>query len=260
MHDDQVSIDLSTARSLIGSQFPQLVNESVRHLPADGTVNTIFRIGDRLAARFPIQGIDTDELAESLRGEAAAMNELSGQSPVPTPTCVGLGRPGGGYPLPWTIQTWIPGSVATPWGVSGSVRFADDLVRLIHALRKTDSRGRSFGGGGRGGDLPDHDDWMEHCFEKSEGLLDVARLRLMWASFRELPAGTDDVMSHGDLIPANLLVDGERLVGVLDGGGFAPADPALDLVAGWHLLGDQARSVVRDGLGSSDCEWHRGAA
>lgn len=58
MHDDQVSIDLSTARSLIDDQFPQLVNEPVRHLPADGTVNTIFRIGDRLTARFPLQGAD----------------------------------------------------------------------------------------------------------------------------------------------------------------------------------------------------------
>lgn len=101
---------------------------------------------------------------------------------------------------------------------------------------------------------------MEHCFEKSEGLLDFARLRSMWALFRELPVVSDDVMSHGDLISANLLVDGERLVGVLDGGGFAPADPALDLVVAWHLLGEQARTVFRDGLGSSDDEWHRGAA
>ena len=58
----------------------------------------------------------------------------------------------------------------------------------------------------------------------------------------------------------NLLVRGERLVGVLDGGGFGPADPALDLVAGWHLLDRERRAVFRDAVGSDELEWQRGAA
>ena len=67
-------------------------------------------------------------------------------------------------------------------------------------------------------------------------------------------------MTHGDLIPGNLLVDGERLVGVLDSGGFAPADPALDLVAAWHMLDRQRRELLRVQLGSDELEWRRGAA
>jgi aminoglycoside phosphotransferase (APT) family kinase protein len=67
-------------------------------------------------------------------------------------------------------------------------------------------------------------------------------------------------MTHGDLIPGNLLLDGDRLVGVLDGGAFGPADPSLDLVAAWHLLEADARAVLRAGLGSDDLEWSRGRA
>ena len=67
-------------------------------------------------------------------------------------------------------------------------------------------------------------------------------------------------MSHGDLVPPNLLVRDEHLVGVLDSGGFGPADPALDLVAVWHLLEYDQRATVRACLGSSDVEWRRGAA
>jgi aminoglycoside phosphotransferase (APT) family kinase protein len=72
---------------------------------------------------------------------------------------------------------------------------------------------------------------METCFGQSEQLLDVARLRRMWAAMRTLPRVAADVMSHGDLIPGNVLVSGGRLAGILDVGGLGPADPALDLVA-----------------------------
>ena len=63
-----------------------------------------------------------------------------------------------------------------------------------------------------------------------------------------------------DLTPPNVLVRHGRLTGVLDGGGFGPADPALDLVVAWHLLDDGPRDVVRRDLGCSDLQWQRGMA
>jgi aminoglycoside phosphotransferase (APT) family kinase protein len=62
------------------------------------------------------------------------------------------------------------------------------------------------------------------------------------------------------LIPGNVLVADERLVGVIDVGGLGPADPALDLVGAWHLLEDGPRSVLREDLGCGDVEWARGKA
>ena len=56
-----------------------------------------------------------------------------------------------------------------------------------------------------------------------------------------------------------LVADG-RLVGVIDVGGLGPADPALDLVAAWHLLEAGPRRVLREELGSDDLEWARGRA
>jgi aminoglycoside phosphotransferase (APT) family kinase protein len=102
---------------------------------------------------------------------------------------------------------------------------------------------------------------METCFGNSERLLDVPRLRRMWTVLRDLPrGGTGDVMTHGDLIPGNVLVRGGRLAGVLDVGGLGPADPALDLVAAWHLLEAGPRQALREDLGCGDAEWLRGKA
>jgi aminoglycoside phosphotransferase (APT) family kinase protein len=101
---------------------------------------------------------------------------------------------------------------------------------------------------------------METCFRESAGLLDVTRLRAMWAGMRTLPEVDADVMCHGDLIPPNVLVRGSRLAGVLDTGGFAAADPALDLVSAWHLLDNGPRAALREALGCGDVQWRRGMA
>jgi len=67
-------------------------------------------------------------------------------------------------------------------------------------------------------------------------------------------------MTHGDLIPGNVLVSEGRLTGVIDVGGLGLADPALDLVGAWHLLEHGPRRVLHDDLGCDDLEWARGKA
>jgi aminoglycoside phosphotransferase (APT) family kinase protein len=228
MHSDEVRVGPGIAPRLIVDQFPQWSDLPIRAVVADGTVHAIYRIGDELTARFPLRGDDVDRTRDRLAVEAAAARELADCSPVPTPRPVALGEPGPGYPLPWAVQTWVPGRVATDDDPSGSVVFARDLAGFIRALRAADTRGRRFCGDNRGGDLKDHDDWMQECLRRSVGLLDVEPLTELWRRSRELPRAGADVMTHGDLIPGNVLVDHEHLAGVLDGGGFGPADPALD--------------------------------
>jgi aminoglycoside phosphotransferase (APT) family kinase protein len=151
--------------------------------------------------------------------------------------------------------------VATDDDPGESIAFAHDLAEFIRDVRAIDTEGATFRGDGRGGDLQTHDAWMEMCFEHSEKLLDVPRLRHMWGLMRELPRGdAGDVMSHSDLIPGNVLVSNGRLAGVIDVGGLQPADPALDLVSAWHLLEDGPRQAFRDDLDCDDLEWERGKA
>lgn len=260
MHDDQVDVTAETVAALIREQFTQWSGKAIRLVASTGTVNATFRIGDDLSARFPLRPVDAAEALEALEREARASAELAQVSPFPAPEPVALGQPGAGYPMPWSVQTWLPGTVAFDADPSGSDAFAEDLAAFITALRDADTRGRPFGGEGRGGVLAHHDGWMAKCFEESEGLLDVPRLRQVWSRFRELPRTGADVMSHGDLIPGNVLVAGDRLSGVLDTGGFGPADPALDLVSAWHLLRPGPREVLRKTLDCDDLEWERGKA
>lgn len=261
MHANQLTVSPRTVRGLIDDQFPAWRGLAVRRVAAQGTVNAVFGVGEHLAARFPLQPGDVEATRRRLRAEAEAAAEMVGATRFPRPEPVALGEPGPGYPLPWSVQTWIPGVVATDDDPGASVAFAHDLAEFITEVRAIDTRGRSFRGEGRGGDLPSHDVWMETCFGKSSQLLDVARLRRMWTVMRDLPRGdTADVMTHGDLVPGNVLVSGGRLAGVLDTGGLGPADPALDLVAAWHLLEAGPRRALRESLGCDDLSWRRGQA
>jgi len=257
MHYDQLDVSPATVRALVDTQFPQWRDRPVSALSTQGTVNAIFRLGDDLTARFPLQ--PRPDTRAWLESEAAAAAELLGRTRFATPAPVALGDPGPGYPLPWSVQTWLPGAVVTDQPLGDA--FARDLAEFITGIRSLDTRGRTFGGGGRGGDLKAHDDWMETCFDRSESLLDVPTLRRLWSHLRELPRGNSpDAMTHGDLIPGNILVSGDRLTGILDVGGLGPADPALDLVSGWHLLDATPRATLRDELAPTDLEWQRGQA
>jgi aminoglycoside phosphotransferase (APT) family kinase protein len=231
MHANQLTVSVETVRALVDEQFPAWRGLPVRSIASQGTVNAIFRIGDHLAARFPLELRNVQSTWRWLEAEAQAARELVGRTRFPTPEPVALGKPGAGYPLPWSVQTWLSGVVATD----------DDR--------------------GRGGDLRSHDEWMETCFERSERLLDVPRLRRLWAVMRSLPRDpAPDLMTHGDLIPGNVLVSNGRLAGILDVGGLGPADPAVDLVSAWHLFEAGPRQVLREHLGCGDLEWQRGKA
>ncbi|RKT82366.1 Predicted kinase, aminoglycoside phosphotransferase (APT) family [Saccharopolyspora antimicrobica] len=259
MHAGQLTVSPEMVRALVDAQFPEWRELPVSSVDSRGTVHAIFRIGERFAARFPLEPGEVGAKREELEAEAAAARELLGRTRFRTPEPIALGEPGAGYPLPWSVQTWVPGVAVD--GLGESAAFASDLAEFIRGVRTIDTRGRTFSGTGRGGVLRSHDAWMETCFERSEQLLDVALLRRTWQAMRELPRGsTGDVMAHGDLIPGNLLVSGGRLSGVIDIGGLGPADPALDLVAAWHLFGAEPRQVFRAELGCSSLEWERGRA
>ncbi len=260
VHDDQIDISRDQVVALVADQLPDLAGIEVVAVNGAGTDHTIYRIGGAVAVRFPLRRAEPDRVLERLRRETAAAIEFRRACQVSAPKPLHLGNPGHGYPLPWTVQTWLPGSTATPTSCERSVTFADHLSAMIQNLRDWDTCGRRFEGTGRGGALSDHDGWVDECIRRNVGQFDTEAMRAMWAGFRRLPREDPDVMCHTDLIPSNLLVDDGHLIGVLDTGGFQPADPALDLVSAWHLLSDTPREQLRTALGCSDLQWERGKA
>ena len=259
MHPDQLDITVAAVRELVADQFPQWGHLDVTPVESHGTVHALVRVGPEMVARLPLEPSDPITKRAQIAAELGAAQRLLAVSPVPTPAPVALGEPGSGYPLPWALQQWLPGHsllVADP--AARSTVFATDLAGFIDAVRSMPTEGRVFTGDGRGGLLTDQDDWITHCVEQSRGLMETDALADLWERLREIPRHEPDVWTHGDLMPGNLISDGDRLTGVIDVGQLSVADPALDLQPAWNFLTAEARTAFRAALGTGDEEWQRG--
>jgi aminoglycoside phosphotransferase (APT) family kinase protein len=151
MHADQLAISPDVVRELVEDQFPGWRQLAITKVGAAGTVNAIFRIGSRLAARFALRPGDAACVRRQLEAEAAAARQLAGATRIATPEPVAIGQPGAGYPLPWTVQTWLPGTTAADEDPGGSAAFARDLAEFISGVRAIGTGGRTFSDQGRGG-------------------------------------------------------------------------------------------------------------
>jgi aminoglycoside phosphotransferase (APT) family kinase protein len=259
MHDDRLHVLAGTVAGLVAAQFPQWAGLAVVPVPSDGTVNLLFRVGEDLVARLPMQPGDPQQVSARLEQEAVAARALLGRVPVATPEPVAVGAPGPGYPYTWALYRWLPGTTAQAAPAAGSAhRLGEDLGRFVAALRRIGTGGATFAGSGRGGLLPDHDEYVARGLARSHGQVDTAALADLWSRLRRTPRREPDTMTHGDLMPGNVLVEGDRLIAVIDVGGSGPADPALDLMPAWNLLDPAPRQSFRQAVGADDEEWDRG--
>ena len=130
-HPDQLIVTVATVRGLVVDQFPQWRDLPVRALSTSGTVNALFQLGDRLTARFPLRSAEAEATELELEAEAEAARELLGRTPFATPGRSRSAGQGRGYPLPWSVQTWLPGTTAAEQDPGNSVPFARDLASFI---------------------------------------------------------------------------------------------------------------------------------
>lgn len=71
-------------------------------------------------ARFPLVAASNEGgqgatvMRQRLESEAAAARALLGCTRFATPTPIAVVEAGLGCPVPWSVQTWLAGSVATP--------------------------------------------------------------------------------------------------------------------------------------------------
>jgi aminoglycoside phosphotransferase (APT) family kinase protein len=252
MHDGEVDIDARVVRRLVAAQFPRLRDLPVRAVRSTGTVNAIYRLGDRLCARLPRMR----EWEADLEREWRWLPRLAPHLTLRVPEPVERGRPDDTYPFAWAIFGWIEGRPYADDLVADERRVAMDLARFVRELRGIEA-GDGVPRGGRR-PLGDLDAATRAAIAGSGGVVDAEAAMAAWERALEAPAWDGaPVWIHTDLLRPNLLVGGGRLRAVIDFGGMGAGDPAADVVPAWSVFGAAGRAVYREALAVDDGTWER---
>jgi aminoglycoside phosphotransferase (APT) family kinase protein len=254
MHADELETDEALVRRLLAAQFPQWAELPIEALPAGGTDNAIYRLGDELSVRLPRRG---DWTAGSLDKEFEWLPKLAPLLPLPVPAPVACGAPGEGYPHEWAVHTWLDGEDATGAPLDLH-RAAVDLAEFLGALWRIDSAGGPPAQG-RGGSLRPRDEDTRAGIVALGDLIDAAAVTEAWEAALAAPEWNGlPVWIHGDLDARNLLARGGRITGVLDWNLICVGDPACDVKVAWAVLDAETRPAFRELLEVDDATWARG--
>lgn len=254
---DKEHITAAVVAGLVAEQFPQWAGLPVERIALDGWDNTTFRLGDALSVRLP----SADAYVAQVHKEHRWLPILARHLPVPIPQPVAMGQPGAGFPRPWSIYRWIPGSPANPDRVANLTVFAADLAGFLAALATVDARGGPPPGWHnffRGGPLDTYDEQSRRSIELLADEIDTEAATAVWDAALASVWDRSPVWVHGDVTPSNLLlVDGD-LHAVIDFGCAGVGDPACDLVMAWTFFTGDSREVFRGGLRLDEATWARG--
>jgi aminoglycoside phosphotransferase (APT) family kinase protein len=237
-----MQIDLETAKSIIAKQFPHWAALPISAFDSSGTDHQLFRLGDHMAARFPITG----DAARSVEDEWIGLRRFSGL-PLVTPQLLATGKPELEFPTSWSVVNWINGQDASVATVSDWQPTAYNLGVFVRALRAVEpASGRMCGStnGFRGSPLSTRAGWVRNCFDSVADLFDHHAMRLTWEEALAAPVwDKEPVWVHGDIHAANIIVSNAQVVGIVDFGLAALGDPACDLALAWSFLPATHRDI-----------------
>ncbi len=251
----EVEVDAWLVKQLIAGQFPQWSALPLRGVPSIGWDNFLFRLGRDLVVRIPRRQVGADLIAVEHRWLPLLAPRLA----LPTPVPLGRGLPAEGYPWEWSVCPWLPGRSAAvaatirPREVAGPLAA---FLRAMHTEAPADAPEHPFG---RGRPLATRDEETRRRIAECPESFDRGQLLEAWERALAAP-GWDgpDLLLHGDLHPANMLVMRGRLSAVLDFGDLCRGDPAVDLMSVWMLLPAVVRPELREGAGVDADTWDRG--
>lgn len=251
-----LKIDTQLVARLVEQQFPEWSHLPIRPVEKDGHDNRTFHLGDALGVRMP----SAESYAAHVPIEHEWLPRLGPGLPLPITQIAGKGSPSEDYPLPWTINHWIPGETACKPEITDLDSFARDLGNFLVALQTQDCFGApppSKINFFRGGSLKTYEQQTLQYIQTLSGTIDQDAALQTWQAAVKAEWDRPAVWVHGDIAPGNLLIENGRLSAVIDFGLLAAGDPACDMAIAWTTFYGSSRQTFRETLKVDPDTWAR---
>lgn len=249
----EVHVSVELVHRLLADQHPPLAELPVEVL-ANGWDNLVCRLGDDLLVRLPRRAA----AAELVAHEQRWLPLLAPRLPLPVPAPKRVGRPGRGYPWSWSVVPYLPGQTAArqaPADLREAAVALGGFLAELHTPAAPDAPVNRFRGIPLAGRAEGVVVQLAHLGTRAERDAVMAA----WEAAAAVPAWDGPPLwLHGDLHPANILVDRGRISAVIDFGDITAGDPATDLSVAWMLLPAEQRETFRAAYGRADDDtWAR---
>jgi aminoglycoside phosphotransferase (APT) family kinase protein len=232
----EVEVSADLVRRLLTDQHPDLARLPVEFL-ANGWDNELYRVGDGLIARLPRRALG----ARLIQNEQRWLPGLAPRLPLPIPYPERTGVPACGYPYSWSVVPYLPGVPAAQAGSFDLAAAAAAVGGFLGALHVPAPAGAPANPS-RGVPLAERADTLAANLalltsHAGQDQADRDAVLRVWDAALAAP-GYDGPPAwlHGDLHPANILVNNGQVSGVIDFGDITAGDPASDLSVAWMLL------------------------
>jgi aminoglycoside phosphotransferase (APT) family kinase protein len=227
----EVEVSADLVRRLLADQHPDLARLPVEFL-ANGWDNELYRVGDGLVARLPRRALG----AQIIVNEQRWLPELAPRLPLPIPSPERTGVPACGYPYSWSVVPYLPGvpaATVSSFDPAAAAAAVGGFLGALHVPAPADAPANPF----RGVPLAQRAGTFAANLALIGGRVDRDAVLRAWVAALTAP-GYDGppVWLHGDLHPANILVNDGQVSGVIDFGDITAGDPASDLSVAWMLL------------------------
>src|SRR4051794_40855682 len=196
MHEDQIDVDVDVVRGLLAEHQPHLAGLAITPVVSTGTVNALFRIGDDLVARLPLQA----DWEEGIEREWRWIPWLTPRvTSVRLPEPIFKGRASDVYPFAWSVYRWIEGAPYDDALIDDEAEAARILARFVLELRSLDVT-PSAPVGGRD-PLQELDEDTREAIQGSTGVVDASAAMTVWdQALRTPPWDGRPSWIHGDLL------------------------------------------------------------
>src|SRR5262249_35594177 len=234
----EVEVSADLVRRLLADQHPDLARLPVEFL-ANGWDNELYRGGGGLVARLPRRALG----AEIIKNEQRWLPGLAPRVPLPLPYSERTGFPAHGSPYSGSLVPYLPGlpaAEASSFDPAAAAAAVGGFLGALHVPAPADAPANPF----RGVPLAERARTFAANLALIGGHVDRDAVLRAWVA--ALTAPRDDgppVWLHGDLHPANILVNDGQVSGVIDFGDITAGDPASDLSVAWMLLPPRCHAI-----------------
>jgi aminoglycoside phosphotransferase (APT) family kinase protein len=250
----EVEIDEPLVRSLLVEQQPELADLPMRFV-GEGWDNVVVQLGADLMVRLPRRAA----AAQLVLNEQRWLPSLAPNLPLPVPTPIFAGVPGGRYPWSWSICPWLPGesaAVAPPADPHAAALTLAAFVVALHQPAPYDAPGNPF----RGVHLQRRAEAVQQRTQSLRDVIPAEQVIAVWDELRSTSQWSGSPMwLHGDLHPSNMLTYVGRLSAIIDFGDITSGDPATDLAVAWMMFEPRDREEFRRAAAIDDDTWRRAA-